>query len=153
MNVDLKELSENEWSQIAHELRLLVLSSGFIDWDRDLMRSLEEERDEGRKLSSRHFVTLYAKRFAAFLTIRTEPKLRSVEERLQTLRSKESEVRIGAVLLSEDEESVSLIHKPVSPEFINELKTFALAAEEQLSYELRNSDDPESESSPGPGGI
>lgn len=76
--MDISEFDQEEWQQILDEFRLLVMQSGFSDWDSAMVQALDEAgvMDPDRELQSHtrspvDQLRFYAREFTYFLKTRS----------------------------------------------------------------------------------
>ena len=119
------EFDEKDWEELLAELRLLVVSVGFIAWDASMATALEEE-EEAYLESARGQVIHYAKSFSEFLSVRSDENLERMRSELAELIQTEREQPVtDAVVREQDsEEGVSVVDGQRSDVLIVELRYF-----------------------------
>ncbi|MCW6037454.1 hypothetical protein K4A83_14400 [Spirulina subsalsa FACHB-351] len=138
----IDDFDEDDWRELLAELRLVVVSFGFIEWDASMTAALEEEEEVER--DSAHWqVIRYAKSFSMFLTVRSAENLKRMrDEFAELVRTERAQPVTDAIVLKPDgEEGVSVLDGPRSDDLIAELKRFVDALREDTGY----FDDPEFE--------
>ncbi len=136
------DFDEDDWQELLAELRLLVVSAGFIEWDSSMAAALEEEEEADRG-GARWQVIRYAKSFSMFLTVRSEANLERMRgELVELIRTdREQPVTDAIVRDREGERSISVFAGRRSDGVIAELRRFVDALLEDTGY----FDDPEFE--------
>lgn len=136
------DFDENDWRELLAELRLLVVSAGFIEWDASMAAALEED-EEGDRGSSRWQVIRYAKSFLIFLSVRSDSNLERMRVELaELIRTEREQPVTDAIVRDRDgEEGASVLAGRPSDGAIAELRRFIDALVEDTGY----FDDPELE--------
>jgi hypothetical protein len=136
------DFGEDDWRELFAELRLLVVSSGFIEWDASMAAALEEV-EEADHDGARWQVIRYAKSFSIFLTVRSDANLERMRGELaELIRTDRDRPVADAIVRERDgEEGVSVLAGRRSDDVIAELRRFVDALLEDNGY----FDDPEFE--------
>ena len=92
----MEDFSEGEWQSILDELRILVIGSGFAQWDEAMMAALEEEEDS---IGAQDTLVRYGRDFVMFLKVRSEASMRGMRDRLDGLVRQEGGEPVASVLL------------------------------------------------------
>jgi hypothetical protein len=126
------DFGDEEWQATLDELRLLVISSGFGEWDAAMIASLDEEEE---RFDSRSDVLQYAQRFSQFLKVRTSSNLKRMTDRLgQLLVDDQDEPVRNANLRDGRSPPQPLLFNETSDEFIAEIAAFANAVAGEAGY-------------------
>lgn len=129
------DFDEDDWLELLAELRLLVVSTGFIEWDASIAAAFEEEEDSDRG-SARWKVIRYAKSFSMLLAVRSEANLERMRGELaELIRTEEERAVTDAVVRDRDGvEGVSVLAGRPSDGVIVELRRFVDALLEDTGY-------------------
>lgn len=136
------DFEEDDWRELLAELRLLVVSFGFIEWDASMAAALEEDEEAGRD-NARWQVIRYAKSFSMFLSVRSNANIERMRGELAELirTDREQPVTDAIVRQRDGEEGVSVLAGRRSDRVIVELRGFVDALLRDTGY----FDDPEFE--------
>ena len=131
-----EEFNDRDWREVFAELRLMVVSAGFSEWDTAAAAALDESKDERVDRRPRDQVLRYVRSFGSFLKVRSK-------ENLDRMRSE-----LGEILQSQDGEPVFQAEVPdlydgragdilegnASDELLNVVSAFANAVEGEDGY-------------------
>jgi inactivated superfamily I helicase len=121
-----EDFEDSDWRATLAELRLLVVSAGFSDWDSAMAAGLAE-KDEERQ-SPRDDLLEYARSFASFLKVRSAWNLRRVRAELADLvQDREGRPVTEALLIDDEGERHDLLGGEPSDVLVETVTAFASA--------------------------
>lgn len=125
---------DHDWRETLSELRLMVASAGFGDWDVAAAAVLDEDGERGQNPRMRLFQ--YARLFASFLAARSELNLARMREELgEILRDENGRPVTGAIVVDEHRDRIDeILEGPPSDRLLEVVNAFANAVDGQGRY-------------------
>ena len=131
---EFDDFDDEDWRATLAELRLLVASAGFAEWDAAMAASLEEGGEEGQ--TPRADVREYALSFARFLKVRSSSNLERMRDELGSLvQDREGRPVKGASMGGEEERrEYDVLGGEPSDTLLEEVVAFANAVAGEGGY-------------------
>lgn len=101
--MSFEEMQERDWGQIRDELRVLVTTAGFSQWDESFTLAINDMESQSQK----QIVILYLKEFIKFLNVRSTSSLNRMRTQLSDLVVQDDEksaVQEVGIMISEGTE-------------------------------------------------